>query len=120
MDHRTVRWADVVAVRGLGWLAFEQAVAVGEGQVVGRLIQAIDRLQPPPDGVARAIPTELVGVDEPPRGDRAYNDPWQKAVAGRQPQVSRRFPASAAGIIEHVLGIIRERKAGLGLRAAEV
>ena len=91
---------DVVAMRPRRILPGERAVAMGKRQLVSRTIEAPDLLVPLPHRVALAVPTEFVGVDQVPRSHAAHDHPRQKAVRRRPDQVTRRFPASAAGIVE--------------------
>ena len=92
VDALAVGDADVVAMRGFRRTPAQASVAVGEGQIFGRAVPGEDLLQTPPHGVALAVPTELVPVDEPARREAGDDDPRQKTVAAAAHEIARGFP----------------------------
>ena len=112
--------ADVRAMCVGDGLAADRAAAERAAELVAGFVESEDRVEPLPDRIARFIPAELVGIDESARRDRADHRPRHEAVAGRQSEVSRRFPTAAAGVVERRLGIVGQRETILGLVAAVV
>ena len=89
---RSARWIGPMLLQWVlsGGLPLQGAPAVGRREAVGGVVPAEDLPQPRPDRVALPVPGELVGVDQPPRGDGADDHPRQEAVArpdSRRPRV---------------------------------
>ena len=120
VDALALNQADVVAVARLRWPARYVSSAMHGCQMIACIIPAVNPLESRPHGIALAVPGELVSIDEGARRDRADDQPRQKAVAGRQTQIARRFPAAAAGIVKSSLGIGWQRIDRFGLSAAEI
>src|SRR5262249_42469520 len=120
MDGDEMFWPDVVAMRVPRPRATDASFAVCLGEVPGLAVEAVDRFQSAPYRVVLPVPGEFVGVHEPPRRNGADDDPRSETIARREPQVSRRFPASSAKIIERLLGVGWQWINGFRLRPTEI
>src|SRR5688572_9816021 len=110
MDHAAVERADRVAVRRLGLFALQTSLAMRDGEVVVAAVEAPDLFEPLPNGIALAVPGEFVAVNQLARRDAADNDPRLEAKAvGGVRQVASRFPTAAAGVVEPLLRVVRQR-----------
>ncbi len=95
-------------------------MAVRECEILRRVVHLVQYGESFPHGIALAVPTEFVGVHELSRCNAPHDGPRQKAVGGRAAQVAGRFPASAAGVVKRLFGIVGQRIARLRLRPTEV
>src|ERR1043165_4851568 len=92
--------ADMSAVRSSRGLSFQLAETMRVRECIGLAVEAVNRLQPFPHGVAFAIPAEFVSIDQATRCDAPNDHPRKKAFASRQPQVTSRLPSSAARVVK--------------------
>src|SRR5262245_55121111 len=120
MNALPLDWSNVRAVARLVVVDLDLPRAGGEGQVVRRVVEAPGLLVAFPDRVAVAAPGERVVMNHLARRYGGHDHPRQKTLRRGVAQVPRRFPATAAGVVERRLSVFRQRVASLRLWAAEV
>jgi hypothetical protein len=82
VNHFAMERADVAAVGVFGLIAAQRARAVRSGQAIAGVFPFPDLLEAFPDGIALAVPTEFVALDQIPRREAADDHPRQKTFAG--------------------------------------
>jgi hypothetical protein len=97
----SMKRANIIAVRGIRGSLSQQSESMGVVQVSRFSVEiTIDFLESFPNRIVLLIPTKLVSIYEMPGRNTCYDDPGEKPILRRRPEIASGFPASTGCKVE--------------------